>query len=75
MTIETKFSLGDTVWVIWSLEIRQCEVAALRAEADADKGIRIFYTINQGMSYKIYSQEAVFATKEDLQNALFGERS
>lgn len=75
MTIETRFNLGDTVWVIWDFKPRQCVVADLRINVGANGMILITYSLNNGLLYKTYPQDLVYANKEDLQNALFGGHS
>ncbi len=71
MTIETKYSVGDEVWLISYNRIYAAKVQEIHAK-DIGVGLKVHYVANiitdtQG---KNYSESELFPSKQDLLNSL-----
>lgn len=79
MNIQTKFKVGDKAWCIYKakaaqLTIQRIDINVMRVDANVymtDHLTEIVYTGNFGHSLDYrYSEEELFATKEELINQL-----
>ena len=75
MTIETKYNIGDEVWVKWKGEIYRTKIDAITVETFCrmdDEAIKtnIRYDMIVPDAYLSYREYAVFPTKEELIKSL-----
>lgn len=69
MTIKSKYSVGDIVWIMQNNIPITREIKRLRMTCDYGDRIYINYSFNSTDNYTI-SENKVFSTKEDLINSL-----
>lgn len=74
MKIETKFNVGDEVWVRWEGGIYHTKVEAITVEIFCGKDGEIIKSIRYDMivpdAYLSYKEHALFPTKEELLKSL-----
>ena len=67
MTIETKFSLKETVFFMEGNSIRSGQVTSIILEVNKDKQINRYYNSD---SQNIYYENKLFSSKKELLNSL-----
>lgn len=74
INIDTKYSIGDRVYIIWNDIIIPAKIEKIQVEKrDNIKHFIVSYYLSQG--YKTpYSEDFLFETKEDLVESLLKRR-
>ena len=67
MIIETKYNIGDEVWIIFQGEIRNLTIRKIVVDAFIDNEITIDYKLSNG---RYCYEHQLFPTKEELLNSL-----
>lgn len=72
MTVEFKFQVKDSVWIIYEGKAVQAEIAKVAYESwkSDEKNITYTFFVNGSGSCAILKEEYVFATKEELIKSL-----
>ena len=68
MTIETKYNVGDTVYVLYCEEITECVVRAFDVEVNYEKDIEVQYdlkAIRPDVMLNKREEESIFPSKEE----------
>lgn len=72
--IDTKFHPGQKVWVMFENKPKEAKISSveIRLLVNADKPF-IYYEVSFGYGWEgRYSESRIFATKEELKEAIFG---
>lgn len=68
MVINTKYSIGDKVWVMRDDRVREMEVVGVRANVDINKFLESEYYLND--SSKLHKEPTLFSSKQELLQSL-----
>ena len=69
MTIETRYSINDTVYILHYGELAECTITSLNIEVNYKKDAEIKYNLTSTTGaalIKGYAQEDVFPSKKDI---------
>jgi hypothetical protein len=69
MKIETKFNIDDKVVVLWDNKAITSKIYSSKIEIDSS-GIKILYFIFYGKECKIFKEQDIFNSKEQLIESL-----
>ena len=70
MTIETKYNIGDDVWLLYNNKAVSSRIFRIEVKVDLHLSARIKYYLSGSDIAEFYSEDKLFPTKEELLKSL-----
>lgn len=70
MTIETKYNIGDEVWLMYKNKAVSSSIFRIEVKVDLHLSVRIIYYLSGSSCAEFYSEDKLFPTKEELLKSL-----